>query len=96
MERNKNIYFDSAAKPLSSPLALASPNVIRGDAKSDSAALASYRASRASWKVPREIIVFIKFPQFIYGDYLFTFYFLICGYCNYGGGAFLLPICHNS
>ncbi|MEH1782055.1 MAG: hypothetical protein V7K67_02895 [Nostoc sp.] len=29
--------FVSAAKPLSSPLALASPNVIRGDAKSDSA-----------------------------------------------------------
>ncbi|MEH2112455.1 hypothetical protein [Nostoc sp.] len=21
---------------------------------------------------------------------------LLCGYCNYGGGAFLLRICHNS
>ncbi|MEH1781903.1 MAG: hypothetical protein V7K67_30115 [Nostoc sp.] len=29
--------IDSAAKPLSSPLALASPNVIRGDAKSERA-----------------------------------------------------------
>ncbi|WP_334732307.1 hypothetical protein [Nostoc sp.] len=28
---------DSVAKPLSSPLALASPNVIRGDAKSERA-----------------------------------------------------------